>query len=116
MLTYILLSGRNPFAGETEKETQDNVCFVRFNFNQIFKQTSQEAIRFLIFIFKKDAEKRPTIEEVQNNKWLFCDDYLVRKRESITFAGALLNAFSLEFHSNKEKSGSLDELAKICGV
>lgn len=56
VLTYILLSGRNPFACENDKETQDNVCFVRFNFNHIFKQTSQEAIRFLIFIFKKDAE------------------------------------------------------------
>lgn len=56
VLTYILLSGQNPFAGESDRETHDNVCFVRFNFNRIFKQTSQEAIRFLIFIFKKDAE------------------------------------------------------------
>lgn len=56
VLTYTLLSGRNPFAGETDKETQDNVCYLRFTFNPIFRQTSQEAIRFLIFIFKKDVE------------------------------------------------------------
>ena len=62
----------------------------------------------------KNFRKRPTIEEVQNNRWLYCD--LVRKREAITFTGALLNAFSLEFHSNKEKSGSLSDLEKICGV
>jgi len=115
VLAYTLLSGCNPFMGENDKETYDNVCYVRFNFNRIFKQTSQEAIRFLIFIFKKDAEKRPTIEEVQNNKWLFCENSLVRKREAVSFPGAFIHAFSLEFHSKKEQNSPV-ELAKICGV
>ena len=52
VLTYILLSGHSPFVGEDAKETAQNVVFVRYLFDRLYPQVTQEAIRFLLTIFK----------------------------------------------------------------
>lgn len=56
VLAYLLLSAVSPFKGATEQETTQNVCFVRFHFDHLYKEVSQEALRFLMLIFKRVPE------------------------------------------------------------
>lgn len=51
---YTLLAGTSAFLGEDEDETRENVLFVRYRFDNLGQNTTQEAIRFLMLIFKKD--------------------------------------------------------------
>lgn len=52
-LTYVLLSGVSPFAGKNTNETRQNISFVRYRFEYLFKELSQEATRFLMLVFKR---------------------------------------------------------------
>lgn len=53
VLMYVLLSGVSPFRGADVNETRQNISFVRFRFEYLFKELSQEATRFLMLIFKR---------------------------------------------------------------
>lgn len=53
VLTYILLSGTSPFRGKNHDETKQNISFVRYRFENLYKEISQEATRFIMFIFKR---------------------------------------------------------------
>lgn len=53
VLTYVMLSGKLPFSGEDENETRQNILFVRYRFEHLFKEVSQEATRFLMLLFKR---------------------------------------------------------------
>lgn len=52
VLMYVLLSGQLPFKGETAEETRDNILNVRFKFEWLYKETTMEATRLLMWIFK----------------------------------------------------------------
>ena len=52
VLAYILLSGHSPFKGNDAKETAENVVFVRYLFERLYPRVTQEAIRFLLSVFK----------------------------------------------------------------
>lgn len=53
VLTYVLLSGVSPFRGENQEETRQNITFVRYRFEYLYKELTQEATRFLMLIFKR---------------------------------------------------------------
>jgi len=53
VLTYVLLSGVSPFRGKDADETRQNISFVRYRFEYLYKELSQEATRFLMLIFKR---------------------------------------------------------------
>lgn len=53
VLTYILLSGTSPFRGQTHDETKQNISFVRYRFENLYKEITQEATRFIMFVFKR---------------------------------------------------------------
>lgn len=53
VLTYVLLSGASPFKGNDEHETRQNISFVRYRFEYLYKEISQEATRFLMLLFKR---------------------------------------------------------------
>jgi len=53
VLIYIMLSGVSPFAGETEDDTRQNVTYVRFRFEHLYKTVTQEATRLIMLIFKR---------------------------------------------------------------
>uniref|UniRef100_A0A1B0DPE4 Uncharacterized protein n=1 Tax=Phlebotomus papatasi TaxID=29031 RepID=A0A1B0DPE4_PHLPP len=42
IITYVLLSGVSPFRGETEAETKQNITFVRYRFENLFKEDFSE--------------------------------------------------------------------------
>lgn len=53
VLAYVLLSGTVPFKGEDENESRQNILFVRYRFENLYKELSQEATRFLMLLFKR---------------------------------------------------------------
>ncbi|XP_054708126.1 obscurin-like [Uloborus diversus] len=101
VLTYILLSGVSPFAGETPQETKDNVQWVRYHFDHLHREASPEATHFLMQLFKRTPQKRPTASECLENKWLLPAESLIRKREKTLFPSHALREFSEKFHSQK---------------
>ncbi|XP_055686183.1 obscurin isoform X3 [Lutzomyia longipalpis] len=101
ILTYVLLSGVSPFRGETDAETRQNITFVRYRFENLFKEVSQEATRFVMFLFKRGPSKRPTCEETLEHRWLMATDYMNKKRERAVFLGNRLKDFSEEYHTMK---------------
>ena len=55
VLLYVLLSGQLPFKGDNAEETKDNITSVRFKFEWLYKETTMEATRLLMWIFKRMA-------------------------------------------------------------
>lgn len=53
VLTYVLLSGVSPFRGGDDNETRQNITFVRYRFENLYKEVSPEATRFVMFLFKR---------------------------------------------------------------
>ncbi|CAL1297366.1 unnamed protein product [Larinioides sclopetarius] len=104
VLAYILLSGVSPFAGDNDKETKDNVLYVRYHFDHLYKEVSPEATHFLMQLFKRTPQKRPTAEECLENKWLLPNEFMIKKREHAVFLSHHLKEFSEQFHSLKSKS------------
>ena len=52
VLAYILLSGYSPFKGADQKETGQNVVYVRYLFERLYPEVTQDAIRFILSVFK----------------------------------------------------------------
>lgn len=52
-LTYLLLSGCSAFRGADEYETKQNISFVRYRFENLFKEVTPEATRFIMLLFKR---------------------------------------------------------------
>lgn len=53
VLAYVMLSGVSPFIGENPGETRQNINFVRFRFEHLYKELTQEATRFIMLVFKR---------------------------------------------------------------
>ncbi|KAK3866226.1 hypothetical protein Pcinc_028227 [Petrolisthes cinctipes] len=98
VVTYVLLAGASPFAGLDEEETRSNVQYVRFKFEHLSAATTQEAIRFIMLIFKRDPSKRPTVDECRDHKWMLETDFTTKKRERAVFFGTKLREYDLSYH------------------
>ncbi|CAH0405571.1 unnamed protein product [Chilo suppressalis] len=106
VLAYIMLSGVSPFRGQDDQETKQNISFVRYRFEHLYKEITQEATRFLMFLFKKVPLKRPSAEECYDHRWLTHSDFMIRKRERAVFLGNRLKEFSEEYHEKKSREAS----------
>ncbi|CAH0694872.1 unnamed protein product [Spodoptera exigua] len=106
VLTYIMLSGVSPFKGADDAETKQNISFVRFRFEHLYKEITQEATRFLMFLFKKVPLKRPSAEECYEHRWLTQSDFMNKKRERAVFLGNRLKEFSDSYHERKAQEAS----------
>lgn len=87
VLTYILLSGVSPFRGIDEADTKMNISFVRYRFEHLYKELSQEATRFLMLLFKRTPPKRPLPEECHDHRWLMASEFMIKRRERAVFLG-----------------------------
>ncbi|XP_071523603.1 protein Obscurin-like isoform X2 [Panulirus ornatus] len=105
-ITYMLLSGSSAFKGEDDEETKENIQFVRYRFERLGSNTSQEAIRFLMLIFKRDPSKRPTVEECKDHRWLVESDFMAKKRERATFFGSRLKDYDMTYHKARAASAT----------
>ncbi|XP_061385571.1 obscurin isoform X3 [Danaus plexippus] len=116
VLTYILLSGVSPFRGADDAETKQNISFVRYRFEHLYKEITQEATRFLMWVFKKVPLKRPSAEECPEHRWLANSDFIQRKRERAVFLGNRLKEFSDEYHERKSRATSQTDILASCGA
>ena len=41
------------FRGESDDETRQNITYVRFRFEHLYKEISMEATRFIMLVFKR---------------------------------------------------------------
>lgn len=53
VLAYVLMSGHSPFLGADVAETKQNIAFVRYRFENLYKEMTPEATRFIMFVFKR---------------------------------------------------------------
>ncbi|KAK7869432.1 hypothetical protein R5R35_008161 [Gryllus longicercus] len=109
VLAYVLLSAVSPFAGADAEETRQNITFVRYRFEHLFKEVTQEATRFLMLIFKRAPSKRPTAEECHEHRWLMPTESMIRKRERAVFLGNRLKDFCEAYHSKKAQEATKEE-------
>ncbi|XP_046753437.1 obscurin isoform X5 [Diprion similis] len=116
VLTYVLLSGVSPFRGKDAEETRQNISYVRYRFEHLYKELSQEATRFLMLVFKRTPSKRPTAEECHEHRWLLPTEFMIKKRERAVFLGNRLKQYNEEYHQEKLKLASKsDNLASAFG-
>ncbi|KAL7050000.1 hypothetical protein ACKWTF_003934 [Chironomus riparius] len=101
VLAYILLSGCSPFRGTDDNETKSNISFCRFRFENLYRDVTQEASRFFMFIFKRTPLKRPSVEECLEHRWLTATDFMIKKRERTHFSSEKIKRFSEEYHAKK---------------
>ncbi|XP_015180266.1 PREDICTED: muscle M-line assembly protein unc-89 isoform X4 [Polistes dominula] len=106
VLTYVLLSGVSPFRGDDASETRQNILFVRYRFEYLYKELTQEATRFLMLVFKRAPNKRPMAEECHEHRWLLPTEFMIKKRERSVFLGNRLKEYNTEYHEEKEKLAS----------
>ncbi|XP_011159691.1 obscurin isoform X3 [Solenopsis invicta] len=106
VLTYVLLSGVSPFRGKDADETRQNISFVRYRFEYLYKELSQEATRFLMLVFKRAPSKRPMAEECHEHRWLLPTDFMIKKRERAIFLGNRLKEYNEKYHEEKSKIAS----------
>lgn len=112
VLTYVMLSGVLPFKGQDDQETRQNISFVRYRFEYLFQELSQEGNRFIMLIFKRHPTKRPSAEECHENRWLLPTDSMIKKRERAVFLGNRLKEYSEKYHHEK-LHGSIQPSAKL---
>ncbi|OAD62661.1 Muscle M-line assembly protein unc-89 [Eufriesea mexicana] len=101
VLMYVLLSGISPFRGKDPDETRQNILFVRYRFEYLYKELSQEATRFLMLVFKRAPSKRPLVEECHEHRWLQPSDFMIKKRERAVFLGNRLKEYNEEYHGER---------------
>ncbi|XP_065086396.1 obscurin isoform X3 [Ochlerotatus camptorhynchus] len=114
-LAYLFLSATSPFRGGDEAETRANISFVRYRFEYLFKEVTQEATRFLMLIFKRAPTKRPSVEECFEHRWLVHTDFMIKKRERAIFPGSRLKEFSEHYHTMKTNEATKSETISSIG-
>ncbi|XP_055536222.1 obscurin isoform X8 [Wyeomyia smithii] len=114
-LAYLFLSATSPFRGGDEAETRANLSFVRYRFEYLFKEVTQEATRFLMLIFKRAPTKRPSVEECFEHRWLVHTDFMIKKRERAIFPGSRLKDFSEHYHTIKTNEATKSETISSIG-
>jgi len=101
VLLYVLMSGQLPFKGETPEETKDNILGVKFKFEWLYKECTMEGTRLLMWIFKRQPFRRPSLEEVGTHRWLNAADYMLKKRERARFPTNRIQKFSKDYHKSR---------------
>lgn len=71
VLTYVLLTGHSPFAGDSKQETFCNISHVHLDFPEdLFDGISAQAKDFIRKLLQKDPSVRLTARECLNHVWL----------------------------------------------
>lgn len=71
IIMYMLLSGKPPYSGNTDKEVLDKVEQGIFEYiDKDMADRSEECVMFLKELIRLDPGKRPSAQEALKNKWL----------------------------------------------
>ena len=87
LLTYLMVSGKLPFNSEDENEIARQVVYDEPNYdrNPVWKKISSECVDFIKRLLEKDQNKRMTIKELLEHKWIkkYDENKLSEKRKSV---------------------------------
>ena len=87
VMTYLMVSGKLPFNSEDENEIARQVVYDEPNYtkNPVWKTISPECLDFVKRLLDKDQNKRMTIKEVLEHKWIkmYDENKHSEKRQSI---------------------------------
>ena len=71
VVLYIILSGKVPFPGESNKEIIENVLRAEYNFDyEAFKTVSPQAKDLINHLLVKDVDKRFSADEAFDHPWI----------------------------------------------
>ena len=71
VVAFIMLSGKPPFGGKSNKEIIDNVLKGRHSYeNPVWNSISDKAKDFINQLLEREADMRLTAEEAYNHPWL----------------------------------------------
>lgn len=71
IVLFIMLSGKPPFGGKSNKEIVDNVLKGSYNYdNPVWAKISDPAKNFIDSLLNKQADERLTATEAYNHPWL----------------------------------------------
>ena len=107
-MTYLMVSGRLPFNAEDENEIARKVVYDEPDFirNPIWKTITPECIDFIKRLLEKDQNKRMTIKELLEHKWIkMYDTNNFTEKRNIMSGGEK----DFELYSSTQK---LDEVKK----
>ncbi|XP_014667689.1 PREDICTED: twitchin-like isoform X2 [Priapulus caudatus] len=106
VLAFIMLSGVSPFLGEDDRETMDNISFVRYDYRDFYRNVTQEAFRFVQQLLRRNPMKRLTVEECLEHRWMQVTDVMTRQRESTSFFTNKLRIFAQEYNLCRKESAT----------
>jgi len=110
VLAYVMMTGVSPFSGVSDEQLLENIQCVRYRFEHLPATATQEATRFLMLIFKRSPNKRPTVNECLEHRWLHETDYMVRKRERATIMSYRVEEYNEVYQKNKARNASTHKL------
>lgn len=71
VVLYILLSGKVPFPGDSNKEIIENVIRGEYHFqHEAFKNVSDQGKDLIMHLLVKDADQRFTASDAFNHPWI----------------------------------------------
>lgn len=70
VMTFLLLSGRSPFVGETDRDTLFNIQSGVWHFDHYFDAISKEGKDFITKLLKMDPSNRMSADDALNHPWL----------------------------------------------
>jgi calcium-dependent protein kinase len=71
VITYMLLSGKAPFSGESDRNIFDAIKIGKFDISKgSWRSVSDSAKKFVCSLLTYDHVKRPTAAEALNHKWM----------------------------------------------
>ena len=71
VVLFIMLSGKPPFGGKSNKEIIDNVLRGTYSFsNPVWENISDVAKDLIAKLLERQADERLTAEEAYNHPWL----------------------------------------------
>merc|ERR1712079_480708 len=72
-----------------------------FKFEWLYKECTMEGTRLLMWIFKRQPIRRPTLEEVGVHRWMNPADYMLKKRQRARFPTNRIQKFARDYHKSR---------------
>lgn len=108
VLTYVMLTGCSPFAGDTTQETYLNISQVNLDFpEELFEKISKEAIDFIGSLLLKNPPDRMTARQSLDHAWLQKKDPVIPEVSIESPSGQRRSVFATQnpdFHKPVKKS------------
>ncbi|XP_035984101.1 striated muscle preferentially expressed protein kinase-like [Fundulus heteroclitus] len=106
VVTYIMLSGRQPFEDKDPRRVESKILAAEFDPTKLYPNVSQSASIFLKKMLSSYPWARPNTRDCFTQGWLQ-DSYLMKlRRQTLTFTSSRLKEFLVEQQSRRMESAT----------